>query len=96
MNKKIIKIDEKIRDLVESYDYELNARKELIAFMLSNNMEIDTDSFRKYQKEMNEFFVKFVTIKNEISNRYIIPITDGKEVNWKLDYASCEITIEFK
>ena len=95
MEKKTIKIDEKIRDLVESYDYEYNSRKELIAFMLSNNMDINTDAFRKYQKEMQEFLVQFNTAKEEISRKYVENLLEGRNAKWTLDYATCDLTIEF-
>lgn len=95
MEKKIIKIDESIRDLVEAYDYEYNSRKELIAFMISNNMDINTDAFNKYQKEMQEFLVLFNTAKEEISKKYVNELLDGRNAKWTLDYSSCELTVEF-
>ena len=95
MNNKIIKIDEKIRDLIESYDYEYNSRRDIIAFMLSNNMDISTESFKKYQKEMQDFLVMFNTAKEEISKKYVNDLIEGKNAKWTLDYASCELTIEF-
>lgn len=95
MEKKISKIDESIRDLVEAYDYEYNSRKELIAFMISNNMDINTDAFNKYQKEMQEFLVLFNTAKEEISKRYVNDLLNGRNAKWTLDYSSCELTVEF-
>jgi hypothetical protein len=42
---KEIIIDPAITNSIEAIDYEIASRKTLIAFMLSSNMEINTESF---------------------------------------------------
>ena len=93
---KTVVIDESIRDLIESYDYEYNSRKELISFMIANNMDITTESFKAYQKEMTHFLVKFNTAKEEISKKYVYPIIGDKEATWNLSYPTCELTINYQ
>jgi hypothetical protein len=89
-----IKVDESVRDYVESLDYEYSSRKDAITFMLSNNMNINTDAFRAYQKEMAEFSAMFNTAKREIEKQYVLPIIGDKKVTWTLDYSTCILTIE--
>lgn len=95
MENQIVNIDTKIRDYIEGLDYELASRKELVAYMLENNMNVNTDSFKKYSAEMAEYSAKFKLAKKELEKQYVLPIIGDKKVSWKLDYASCELTITY-
>ena len=92
-NVKVIKIEEAVRDYVEGLDYEYSVRRDLVSFMLSNNMSTDTDAFKKYQTEMAEYNAKFKIAKNEIEKQYILPIIGDKKVRWVLNYDTAEVTI---
>ena len=59
MPTEIVKVDEKIRNEVEGLDYEYQSRKDLISYMISNDMKIDTDAFKVYQNELKEFHSAF-------------------------------------
>ena len=91
----VVKVDENVRDHVESIDYEYSTRRDAVSFMIANNMDITTDAFKAYQKEMIEFGAQFTQAKAEIEKKYVIPATEGKRVRWTLDYHTCEITITF-
>lgn len=95
MEKKTInvKVDEKIRDLVESYDYEYSTRRDAVTFMLSNNMDITTDSFKAYQDEMRKYNVLFSKAKSELEKVYVLPVSEGKKATWSLDYETAELSI---
>lgn len=89
-----IQIEESIRDYIEALDYEYSARRDIISFMLENNMSTTSESFNKYQKEMMEFKVKFATAKQELEEKYVQPLLkENQTVSWKLDYSTCELTI---
>ena len=90
-----VEVDKKIRDLVESYDYEYTTRRDAVTFMLANNMDTTTDAFKAYQKEMIEYNVKFSSAKQEIEKTYVFPVSNGAKVNWSLDYDTSMLTIEF-
>lgn len=92
---KVIKVEPSVRDYVEGLDYEYSTRRDLVAFMISNNMDTTTDSFEKYQKEMGEYSVKFKLAKQEIEDQYVKPIIGDKKVRWVLNYRDCELTITF-
>ena len=94
-NSIVIKIDEGMRDYVESMDYEYSARRDAVSFMISNNMDINTEAFKSYQKEMVEFSTQFIRAKSEVEKQYVLPASNGKKVRWTLDYHSCELTITF-
>lgn len=94
-NVKEIKVDEAVRDVVESYDYEYSTRRDAITFMLSNNMDTGTEAFKTYQKEMIDFMAKFTKAKAEVEKKYVLPETNGARVNWTLDYETCLLTITY-
>jgi hypothetical protein len=91
----VVTVEESDRNHVESMDYECAARRDAVTFMLANNMDITTEAFKAYQKEMTEFNTKFSKAKSEIEKKYVFPVTDGKKVRWTLDYQSCQLTITF-
>lgn len=87
-------IDNELKNYIESLDYEYQSRKDLIVFMLANNMNINTESFQKYQNEMTEYFIKFNIAKQELEKKYIKPVIGDHVVNWSLDYATNTLSIE--
>lgn len=92
---KIIKVEPAVRDYVEGLDYEYSTRRDLVAFMISNNMDTTTDSFVKYQKEMGEYNTKFKMAKQEIEDQYVKPVIGDSKVRWVLNYRDCELTITY-
>ena len=94
-NIKEIIIEESVRDFIESMDYEYSARRDAITFMLSNNMDINTDAFKQYQKEMIEYNIKFVEAKKQLEEKYVLPIIGEHKVKWSLDYETAKLTVTF-
>lgn len=88
-----IKVDESFCNAIQAACFEVDARKSIITFMLSNGMDISTEQFKKYQDEYNEFFAKSELLKAQLENDYIKPLSNGKEYSWVLDYSTCEVTI---
>ena len=94
-NSQILKIDKSVVDYIERLDYEQGARKGLIAFMISSNMDISTEAFHKYQDELLEYQIKFDTAKHELEEKYILPIIGDNKVNWSLNYRNQELIIDY-
>lgn len=92
--KKII-ISAEDRDTIQRLDIEMSSRQNLIAFMLSNGMNTDTEQFKKYQSEYNYFFIEFDKAKREIvENKYIAKEFGNTEnLTWSLDYNTREIVV---
>ena len=42
-----IKIDEDISTKIEALQYEIDTRKDVIAFMIASDMNMETDAFKK-------------------------------------------------
>ena len=91
---KTIKITEELSTYIQSLDYEYRTRKELIAFMLTTNMDISSDAFVKYNQEMIKYAIEFDKAKQKLEQEYIIPVIKNKNTQWSLDYFSNIITLE--
>lgn len=91
-------VDPELSDLIESYDYEYSSRKDIIAYMIGNNMDTATDAFNKYQKEMIEYSVKFNEAKSRLEDEYIYKDLECnlKPLNWILDYRTKTLNIDFE
>lgn len=89
-----IQIEEDVKNYVEKLDYEYNVRKNLVSFMISTDMNIETKAFEKYQNEMMDYYSKFNFAKQEIEDTYVKPVIGDNTVNWVLDYKTNLITIE--
>lgn len=95
MNTKIIKIEnEELINFIESLHYEVNSRKELIAFMLNSNMRTDTAAYEKYNKEYKEFYVQYTEAKNKLEEMYVRTAVKNP-INWNLNFETSEVTIEY-
>lgn len=89
-----ITIPEEVRDEVQRYDMERSSRRDIIAYILSNNdISISDERFSAYQKEYDEKFMAFEKIKNDIEKQYIQPAANNKAINWSLNYQDCIATI---
>lgn len=92
---KIVKVENQdFINFIESLHYEVNARKELISFIVSKDMGIDTDTFKKYNKEYMEFYVQYNEAKNKLEEMYVRTAVENPK-DWNLDFESGEITINY-
>lgn len=79
---------------LESLDFEKVARENIITRMLQmgDTEKIEkTQAFKNYQDEYFEHFTAFEVAKAEIEKAYIPKDWVGHDVEWNLDYISCEI-----
>lgn len=88
-----IEIPENISIYVQKADIEQASRRNVIAYVLSLNIDISNERFQQYQKDYEEKMFIFETIKTELEKEYIIPKIKSKNYNWKLDYNKNIITV---
>lgn len=88
----IITIPEDFCNLIESLQYEVDSRKDLLNFMVNSGIDVENDSFKKYHKQYMEYFVKYNTAKSELQQEYID--TRGSFNRWNLNFATGEVTAE--
>lgn len=90
---KKIKIEnQELINYMESLSYEVAARRDVITFMLSNQMDTSSTQFQAYHKEYLEFFAQLETAKGQLEKDYVLPNSKG-HVTWSLDYGTATLTI---
>ena len=80
-------------DYLESLAFEVEARRYLIETMLRQGSDIIGEGFQKYHDEYKDFFVQYEAAKKEFEKAYVLPVAQGKQVNWTLDYQTHELSI---
>ena len=95
MSTKIVKVDNQdLINFIEGLHYEVNSRKDLIAFMLNNNMRTDTDAYKKYNKEYMEFYIQYIEAKNQLEKMYVRTAVENP-TDWNLDFETGKLTINY-
>ena len=77
---------------IEALQYEVTARQNLVAFMIENGHNMDSDNYKRYNSEYLDFFKQLEEAKEAFANEYVYPQTNGKRVSWNLDFAAKEVT----
>lgn len=91
-----IKIPEDVRDHIQSLQYEVESRKDLLAHMVNTGVDIHSDTFKSYEKEYQEFFVQYSLAKESMQEKLLVPAVPGKLNSWNLDFESCEVTCTYE
>ena len=95
-NKIVIEIPEEITTLVQKYDTERSARRDIIIRILEKDIDIPQERFDKYQKEFDEKYFSFEQAKRQVEKDYVIPATGGRKCTWTLNYQDNTVTIILK
>lgn len=90
---KTIIIPEEIRNKVQKANVERDARRDILLYIMQNNIDIPKDRIARYQKEYDEKYFEFEQAKTMIENEYVKPAVNGKVLNWSLNYTTCIIDI---
>ena len=91
--KNIIMVSEEDRNMVQRADVEMSSRRDIIAFMITNNMDISTSRFNDYQKDYSDKYYAFESAKQHIQDKYLNGLNAG---DWTLDYNTCELIYSVK
>lgn len=86
-------VPEKMRDYLERLSYEVDARKDLLAFLVEREQD-GSDSFKRYHKEYVDLRAEYEMAKKKLADRFVSP--DYPDSTWKLDFSTCVLTIEVK
>lgn len=90
---KTITVPEEIRDRVQKANIERDARRDILLYIMQNDINIPEERIASYQKEYDEKYFEFEQAKTVIEKEYVMPATDGKALNWSLDYHTCIVSI---
>ena len=87
--KNVIIITAEERDAIQRADVACSAHRDIITFILSNNIDIPAERFQAYQAEYEKKFSAFEQAKEDLQQKYLAGIP---AINWNLEYATCELT----
>ena len=90
---KTITVPEEIRDLAQKANVERDARRDILLYIMQNNVNIPEERIERYQKEYDEKYLAFEQAKSVIEKNYVMPATEGKALNWSLNYSDCIVSI---
>ena len=90
---KTITVPEEIRDRAQKANVERDARRDILLYIMQNDINIPEERIARYQKEYDEKYFEFEQAKTIIEKEYVMPATDGKALNWSLDYHTCVVSI---
>lgn len=95
---KIVNIPQEVVNKVQRYDVEMCSRRDIIAFILSKNIDIPEGRFNKYQDDYSDAYLAFESAKHDIETNFVDPnmADNEKKISWKLDYHTCELTINYE
>lgn len=93
MKKNVIIIPESVSDGIEALQYELNARKDLTAFCIERGIDIKSEAFQRYHRELVEFTAQYELAKKDMEETYITPAF-GPNTKWRLDFTTHAVTVE--
>lgn len=95
---KNVKVDSNIVSDLQRLSVEVESRKDLIAFMIQNGMDLESDKFKQYEDEYKKFFLEYSLAKTKFESEFCKPeaAKEGKQLQkWDLDFGSEEVTLTF-
>lgn len=79
-------------ELLESLTLETESRRDVISFMLSNDMmTTSSESFKKYHDEYQKFYKQYDIAKQEFQKMYVDVIPNA--VHWSLNFNDSLLTV---
>lgn len=97
MKEKVIEIQRDLVDYIEGLQYEVDARRDIITFMLSNNMDTSSDAFERYHLEYQEFVIQYREAKKQLEDIFITDELKKEfgcvQLGWNLDFESGKLTV---
>lgn len=94
---KTLKIDSEIVIDLQRLAVAVESRRDLIAFMISTDMDLTSPKFKEYEEAYESYYFQYSTLKKELENNIIAPAF-GKEnlIKWNLDFNTEIVTVELK
>lgn len=89
-----IKVDLDLCDKIQKANIEMEAKRGLLAFMISSGTSLEDDNYKKYEESYIKSFEDFEKLKLNLENTFV-KSNFPNAINWSLDYNTQEITINY-
>ena len=90
-----VTIPEEVTTMVQRADIECASRREIITYILENNLNVSMERFAAYQKDYDDKYFKFQQMKAKIEKDYVRTNVENP-VSWSLNYNTNVVTIVTK
>lgn len=90
-----IKLPEDVVSELERLQYEEDARRSLLEYLLSKNYDLNASPFKDYHDQYIATHVAYEKIKHNITQTYVVPNINEKDLAstvWNVDFETCELT----
>lgn len=91
MSTKFVIEDREFINELERLQYEVEAKKSIIAYALS--MNINSERFIEYQNDYVNTFKEYQDKKNEVEMRFVRAVVQNPN-KWNLDFKTGEIVVD--
>ena len=91
---KTITIPAELRDKTQRANVERDSRRDILLYIMENNLNVSEERIVNYQKEYDEKYFEFEQAKATIEKEYVQPAVNNQALNWSLNYDDCVVTIE--
>ena len=78
---------------LQKADIEQQARKEIIAYILTSELDISSQRFLDYQKDFEEKLQVFNNLKRQFSEKWVKPLKNDAS-HWEVSYETCILEVE--
>ena len=93
MEKILIIEDREFINELERLQYEVDSRKSILSYMISSDMNINSDGFNIYQNDYLNSYKAYNNKKRDVEIKFIKPIIKNPK-SWRLDFVTGELIIE--
>lgn len=87
-------INEDIVKKIQKANVEMEAKRGVIAFMISSGTSLDDENYKNYEKSYIEAFKEFESLKKEFEDT-VVKSKHPSVSNWSLNYNNNELTVNY-
>ena len=88
-----INIPEDFCTELQKLHYDYNGKRDIIAYMISNNYDTTSSSFRQYEEAYQSAMITYQAAKKVLQDSYILPHVEGCTVNWEVDFDNFAVEV---
>ena len=89
----IIELPETVRDEIQRLHYEYSHKRDIFAYMIANNYDITSQTFKDYEAECEKAFIAYEAGKEAMQAAYIIPVVGDQSVTWTVDFDNSCVSV---
>ncbi|WP_413778089.1 hypothetical protein [Caproicibacterium sp. XB1] len=92
-----LKVEENLLNYLEALIYEFSRTKEIVAYMLDNNFNTASDSFKQWEKDNQKAYAEYSHAKEKMTREIIpalLPEIKGKPFQWEVDFYNKEVVVD--